>query len=136
MPEGGAVTNEENLIDRWKLRDIERLLKTLESKSQRILDRMPPERPIGAEVDARIADQYVPEIQRDVKTLLLELRFAKERLDRLADRPEPESTGCFRFLVLLGMAFVLAFTIKIHRNVRALVNRPVAIERAQSGVSR
>jgi hypothetical protein len=136
MPEEGAVTNEANLIDRWKLRDIEHLLKTLESKSQRILDRMPPERPIGVEVDARIADQDVPEIQRDVKTLLLELRFAKERIDRLADRPEPESTGCFRFFMVLGMAFLLAYTIKIHRNLRTLVDRPVAIEKAQPGVSR
>jgi hypothetical protein len=136
MPEGGAVTNEENLIDRWKLRDIEHLLKSLESKSQRILDRMPPECSIGAEVDARIADRYVPEIQHDVKTLLLEVRFAKERLDRLADRPEPESTGCFRFLMMLGVGFILAFAFKTHGKVQELLHRPVAIEKAQSGVSR
>ncbi len=130
------MENEPVMIDRWKLQDIEHLLKRLESRSQRILDRMPTQHAPGAQVDARIADQYVPEIQRDVKTLLLELRFAKEHLDRLADRPEPESTGCFRFLMVVGVAFVLAFTIKIHRNVRTLVERPVAIEKAPSGVSR
>ena len=130
------MTTEANLVDRWKLRNIEHLLQRLESRTQRFLDRMPPERPLGAEVDSRIADQYVPEIQRDVKVLLLEVRFAKERLDRLADRPEPESTGCFRFLMVLGMTFVLAFSIKIHRNVRALADRPAAVEKAPPGVSR
>jgi hypothetical protein len=128
--------DEPGVMDRWKLMEIDQLLKRLDSRSQRILARMPQERPIGTEVDARIADRYVPDIRSDVKTLLLELRFVKERLDRFGDRPEPESTGCFRFLMVLGMAIVLAFTIKIHRNVRTLVDRPVPIEKAQPTVPR
>jgi hypothetical protein len=130
------MTYEANLMDLWKLRDIEYQLRALESRSQRILDRMPRGRPLGAEVDARLADQYVPEIQRDVKTLLLELRFVKERLDRLADRAEPESTGCFRFLMVLGLAFVLAISIRTHGKLKALVDRPVVVEKTPPGVSR
>lgn len=130
------MTHEANLMELWKLREIEYQLRALESRSQRILDRMPPERPLGAEVDARLADQYVPEIQRDVKTVLLEIRFVKERLDRLAAQPEAESTGCFRFLMVLGTAFVLAFSIRTHGKVKALVDRPVVVEKTPPGVSR
>jgi hypothetical protein len=128
--------NEPALWDRWKLSDIERQLRTLESTSRRILDRLPPERRSGDEVDARIADRMVPKIEQDVETLLLEIRSLRTSVDRLSDRPEPESTGCFRFMIGVLAIFILVLTIKVYRNVRTLVERPAAVGAASSGTSR
>lgn len=128
--------NEPALWERWKLSDIEHQLRTLESTSRRILDRMPPERRSRDEVDAQIADRTVPKIERDVQTLLIEIRSLKTTVDRLADRPAPESTGCFRFLMWVMTILILVFTIKVYRNVRTLMERPVAVGSTSSGGSR
>jgi hypothetical protein len=125
------MSGETDFLERWTLIDIKHALKNLESRSERILDRMPSKPPLGAQVDAQIADRCVPGIQQDIKMLLLEVRFVKERLDRLTDRPEPESTGCFRFIMIIALAVVLFFSVKINRNVRALADHPSAVEQAQ-----